>query len=111
MKMVSMLDWYESYGAILDEESAVTGFEDCIIMQYVGRIDNHGTEIYEGDVVLCESGESCQGYREYREKIVIDSILNWQTMQILYECEDVRVLGNIYLNPELDTTTKGLKSE
>lgn len=109
--MVSMLDWYESYGAVLDEEDSVTGFEDCILMQYVGKSDNFGVDIYEGDIVLCEAGESCQGFREYREKIVVDSILNWQTMSILYECEDIRVLGNIYMNPELDTTTKGLKSE
>lgn len=104
-----MLDWYESYGAILNEEDSITGFEDCIIMQYIGRTDNHGTEIYEGDIVLCESGESYQGFREYRERIVVDSILNWHTMASIYECEDIRVLGNIHENPELDTTTKGLK--
>ena len=83
------------------EDFDIVEVDPKTICQYTGLTDKNGKRIWENDIVLCESGEACMGYREFRETILVDSISNWQTMQILSECEDLKRLGNVFDNPEL----------
>ena len=71
------------------------------ICQYVRIKDNNDEQIFENDIVLCESGEGFLGYREFKETILVDDITNYQTMMILQEAEDLTILGNKFDNPEL----------
>lgn len=94
-------------GYIFDVHNSVIEDLDIVevapetLCQYTGLTDKNGKRIWENDIVLCESGEACMGYREFRKTILVDSISNWQTMQILSECEDLKRLGNVFDNPEL----------
>lgn len=88
-------------GVVIGDSFDVCEIDPQTLCQYTGLIDKNDKRIWENDIVLCESGEACMGYREFRETILVDSISNWQTMQILSECEDLKRLGNVFDNPEL----------
>lgn len=72
-----------------------------IIMQYIGLKDESGRKIYEKDVVRCWGGIYHKGFWEYDCKIVIDSINEPDTLMTLLESEYIKVVGNVYENPEL----------
>ncbi len=76
-------------------------FDQVELMYPTGLKDRNGTDIYEGDVVMCWGGESCQGYWEFNDTVKVDSLTNPQTMSILGESENTEVIGNIFENPEL----------
>lgn len=74
------------------------------LMQYTGmneRTENFqiNKEIYEGDVVRCYGGEYCQGFYEFNETIIVKDLFTDCFM--MGESEYLKVLGNIYENPEL----------
>lgn len=71
------------------------------LCQCTGMKDTNGKRIWENDIVLCETGESAFGYREYRKTIFVDDITNHETTGILQEYEDAKVLGNRFDNPGL----------
>lgn len=86
--------------------------DDCILMQYTGRKDKHGKEIYEGDVITCEIYER-EDYDDYYSKKPIE--VHWSDnatgfwplnkgSQWRSGCENIEVIGNIYENPELIKT-------
>ena len=68
--------------------------------QYTGLVDKNGIKIFEGDIVSERGGESCQGYYEIDNVLIVeipDTLLNFE---MSYDCE-YKIIGNIHDNPEL----------
>jgi len=83
------------------------------VMQYTGRKDVHGTEIYEGDLVQIKELNSYFEYRAQLENLIAPVVwepdaccfqlnaddLGWGRLSL--ELAELLVIGNIYENPEL----------
>lgn len=98
------------------KENEIIGWNrdhNLILMQFTGLQDRNGKDIYEGDIVGCES----IGVERYQKRVVCYDIHQakyktvprstyyanaghggWTGYDLRSECE---VLGNIYENPEL----------
>lgn len=88
------------------------GIEDLIFMQYTGTDDKDGKEIFEGDVIEVKTYEDWRGTRlNERGKIVFafgESRFVYQLHGYNYgitkktvEEKEIKIIGNIYENPEL----------
>ena len=83
--------------------------EDMILMQYTGLHDKSGKEIYEGDIVYCQTkfGKAKAIIKFIDGKFVAywDSILTHPQNGHCIACYEINkrfeVIGNIYDNPEL----------
>lgn len=92
----------ESFDGVKTSETLPALREDCILMQYTGLKDIDGEEIYEGDIVKHFSGlpflvvwdnQYC-GWG-LKNKNFTCSLLDYEPSK------HYKILGNIYLNPEL----------
>ena len=74
--------------------------DDIELMQFTGLLDKNGKEIYEGDIIQNEFGKKivtwCDGGFYCDEEKTIMRIYFW-----LLELSKIKVIGNIYENPEL----------
>lgn len=84
------------------------------LMQYTGLKDQHGKEIYEGDIVAFEDSDG--GY-EYPDVAVNTGIVEYGELRFYFtnriavemddfyikdgRCDDIEVIGNVYENQEL----------
>jgi len=96
--------WYLEFGEMMDV------IEDIVIIQYTGFKDKDGKEIWEGDIIkeTFPRDKSDPAYDGYGDEGVVEWHENigawcweygdeWGKIDV----QDVRVIGNIYENPEL----------
>ena len=81
------------------------------LMQYTGLKDKNGMEIYEGDILEVEKNEDgtykgtingktfFDRFQGYSSKIKVEGMHDIDTLR--YWNNRVRIIGNIYENPEL----------
>lgn len=82
-------------------------WEQIAVVQYIGKADKNGKEIYEGDILNIPS----TGYdvKEYNHKVIWNEdnltyegiTKSGRVYQLWLNLLDVEVIGNIYENPEL----------
>ncbi len=104
------------------EEFHIINPDDCILEQYTGLNDKNGKEIYGGDVVeitsnmvLLLTGKPTGNITTTRYRVVYSSEdLIWYVIdnkgdksraKFYLEGGDVKIIGNIYENPELKEAT------
>lgn len=83
----------------LHSSSLVATPDRFIVMQYTGRKDMHGKEIYDGDVLRGKQkmlGDNRNG-RDYKLASWNERKNGWSVMS----AEHREIIGNIYENPEL----------
>lgn len=95
-----------SYDKVLDlYEELDCKREDSILVQYTGLKDKNEKEIYEGDVVegFKETSESCYNVKShvYFQDGCPTVRVDKNYHPCLYECSQLKIIGNIYENPEL----------
>lgn len=69
------------------------------IMQYTGLKDKNGVEIYEGDIVRAKGKEGTFNVTVNWEQDNCSA--GWSLSSIGWYKEELKVIGNIYENPEL----------
>ena len=118
---INYIDFRSGFASVFDEYNYVDncskGIDIDNIMQYTGLKDIEGKEIYEGDIVefLDEEVNYSHCGVEYDEFINIgkvifshDELMGWDITNRNMDLEEVwhyreyiKVIGNIYENPEL----------
>lgn len=78
-------------------------FDDIVLMQSTGFRDKNGKEIFEGDIVDSEGGFTT-GVVEFRSDLgmFVSTLIKYNNFERLCNAHGlVKVIGNIYENPEL----------
>lgn len=85
--------WIKSSGVYLTTT-------DIVLEQYTGLKDKNGKEIYEGDILLDDTGEPLEYWRVRYiwGKFVGECNL---VSEDIFELRGLEVIGNIHENPEL----------
>jgi len=77
------------------------------MMQYTGLKDNTGKEIYEGDIVKVPAYRTISfNYPEDIMEVIFDRWKFTLSIQCDFAWDELKILGNIYENPELLESTK-----
>ncbi len=86
-------------------------YDDMILMQYTGLKDKNGKEIYEGDIVKKEEWQPPMEFCGYTVFIVEFNEFAFRYVPLKrfntgwvvngFDTELIKVIGNIYENPEL----------
>lgn len=78
-------------------------FDDIVLMHSTGFTDKDGKEIFEGDIVDSEGGFTT-GVVEFRSDLgmFVSTLIKYNNFEQLCNAHGlVKVIGNIYENPEL----------
>lgn len=100
---------YMAYQGMPDLEtlqSFIFHFGDKPLMQYTGRKDKNGQQIYEGDVVKCRGYNRREGEWVKTYVVVFDEESSAFSLQdkaggIFMIFRKIEVIGNVFENPEL----------
>lgn len=97
-----------------EDYDCVTKLQDCSLMQFTGKHDKNGKEIFAGDIVkLRRGGNAIISLEEYEdgEGYTEDNHYGWiakyadRSRKTLADCHsECEVIGNIYQDPELYTS-------
>ena len=74
-----------------------------IVQQYTGMIDEDGKDIYEGDIIFCKVYYGIENRIGIVDYFASSFIVDWRNQidDPLDEIPDIKVIGNIFENPEL----------
>ena len=91
---------FENLPAEMTDINGVSGIEVDYktIGQFTGLIDNNGNDIFEGDVVDYISSDVIGNPQT--GTIIVEDITDYDTMIYLNHSKEVKIIGNIYDNPE-----------
>jgi hypothetical protein len=82
------------------------GIDDDVIMQFTGLTDGNGKEIFEGDIVYDGHDKWIVRWCNSEAEFELNRIHNKDQIGVIHSCgmaEIMRIVGNIYENPELLT--------
>lgn len=88
-------------------------FDDCVFMQSTGAYDMDGIEIYKGDILRVQDEDGRVDTVDTGIGVVADCLYMWYVNNVengLYDLiidRYIKVIGNIYENPELVEVQNG----
>lgn len=95
-------DWFYRDG------NEIKAIKDVELMQFTGRLDKNGKEIYENDLVKGKFNHSHLGFIDVEGQLIMDEFM-WcietkdGDIYSLNRLSYLEIIGNIYSNPELLT--------
>ncbi|SNX54218.1 YopX family protein [Thermoanaerobacterium sp. RBIITD] len=101
-----------NYGCSADYINWCNPEEDYELMEYTGFKDKYGKEVFEGDILRCKIWNPMSCQRDCVLEVIVvwnQSVGSWKFQDIRHNFADlswifidgVKIIGNIYENPEL----------